>query len=293
MRIPSLGVALAAFLVFAPAAHAQFAVTVLPSIIGNTIGNMTAADSETACMTGALLPQREIFEARDPSTVAMQQYFRAAQGGGDKSAAFHLDDKARWSDGNSNSDMTNLDAVVDPLAAQGHVLAAKPLRFYRSYLAPAALGQWVVQDAQGAPIGVYTGLFVRKGGAWKLRSLTVSPSGSKVEPAMPFCRTPGDVTDFRVKFTRQWREQTEKRLAKARIRQEAAESRAKAGEAAGNATLASVDRKSANLAAKEVTKLEAALIDARKAEGEALENVRSVERLTVDVGEAMTLATTS
>jgi hypothetical protein len=57
--------------------------------------------------------------------------------------------------------------------------------------------------------------------------------------------------------------------------------------------LASVDRKSANLAAKEVTKLEAALIDARKAEGEALENVRSVERLTVDVGEAMTLATTS
>lgn len=271
--------ALALVLLTASPARAQFAVTVMPSIIGNTVGMMAAQSAESDCMTGVPLPDSEIIEAREPATAAMHEYFRAAQSGGPKSAAFHLDAKTRWIDGMSNADMANLDDAADPLATDGRVLIAKPLRFYRSFLDAAALGQWAVQDADGATVGVYTAMLVRKGGIWKIRNLTISRAGSKVEPAMPFCHTPGDVTEFRVKSTHEYREQTEKRLAKARDRQDVA--------------LASHDQPGAEQGARRVAKLEKLLIDLRKAEEDANANARSVERLTVDASQGMTLATTS
>jgi hypothetical protein len=274
-------------------AQAQFAVNIMPSIIGGTIAGMGGGDPETACMLGAQLPDSEIAEARDPSVASMLQYFVAAQGGGLKSGAFHLDEKTRLTVGASNGNSTNLDTIPDPLATDGRILLPKALRFYRSFLRGMSLGQWAVLDARGSTVGVYTGLFVRKGGTWKLRDLSVSMAGEKVKPAMAFCRTPGDVVPFKVTFTLQAREQTEKRLAKARTRLETTTRQAEASKAAKRAQLASMKRVDAIYAAKDVAKLETMLADAIKAENEALDDARSVDRLTVDAGNAMLLANTT
>lgn len=235
-------------------AHAQFTVTVLPSIIGNAIGQMGAASAEGQCLQGTPMPPSEVGEARAPSSVTLRQYFAAAQSGGSKLAAFQADSKTRFFVADIQAPAAAIEATADPLARSGDVLVDEPIRFFRSGMDGTALGQWIVREAGGGTAGVYTALIVRKSGAWKLRTLTASVAGEKVGPAMQFCHVPGDVVKFNVDTSRLVRESAEKRLAKSQAR-----------------------------AAR-------ALVESRRAEERALEAERAVARRTVDAREAATLA---
>lgn len=168
------------------------------------------------CMAGTAMSEPKIAEARAPAPAVMQAYFQAAQGGGAKSAAFHLDRNAKWLGGGATAGAADLDRQSDPLAAAGNVLEAEPLRFYRGGSGATALGQWAVLDAQGQVAGVYTAFFARANKAWKLRELTLFQAGETVEPAAQYCRKPGDVIEYRLSSTRSWRESAQKSVDEAK-----------------------------------------------------------------------------
>lgn len=168
------------------------------------------------CMTGTAMSERKIAEARTPALAVMQAYFRAAQGGGAKSAAFHLDKNTRWQGGGAKAGSLEVDRQTDPLVASGNVLEAEPLRFYRGGAGATALGQWAVVDTQGQVAGIYTALFARVGKVWKLRELTAFQAGETAAPAAQYCRRPGDVMEYRLSSTKSWREGAQRSVDEAR-----------------------------------------------------------------------------
>lgn len=290
MRICYFRLALSLGLGFTNTAYAQFSATFMPSVIGNTIGMMAAQDAETACMTGATLPDSEIAEARGPSTKALLQYFKSAGSRQDISGSFHLDKKTKLTNNSVPYGAANLSQSIDPISENGFNLESSSLRFFRSFSEASALGQWMVKSDSGAIVGVYTAYFVRKSGQWKIRELTITSKDQKIVPAMQFCHVPGDVTPFRLSYTEQGRVRAEKRLSKARARYASENARLEAAKAKGDNSYVAINAASVEASAKAVEKAESALSDAQKAEADARENVQTVERLTVDVSNANLLA---
>lgn len=205
---------LAGALQAAPAV-AQYMMHLDPNIYIFATMNMGAGRVDP-CMTGTAMPEPKIAEARTPAPAVMQAYFGAAQGGGTKSAAFHLDKNAKWQSGGATVGSVDLDRQTDPLAVPGNRLEAEPLRFYRGGAGATALGQWAVVDTEGQVAGIYTALFARASKAWKLRELTVIQAGETVEPAAQYCRKPGDVMEYRLSSTKSWRESAQKSVDNAR-----------------------------------------------------------------------------
>jgi hypothetical protein len=234
------------------------------------LATMNMGGGGDPCMSGTALPDKEIAEARNPAPAVMRGYFRAAQGGGAKSAAFHLDKAAAWRGGGVAVGSAELDRQTDPLAAPGNVLEADPLRFYRSGAGGTALGQWAVLDAQGQVAGVYTALFDRQKKVWKLRELTVSQAGDTVEPVAQYCRKPGDVMEFRLSSTETWRENAQESVDKARARLAAAA----AAEARAQAALSAKPRDSRLVS------------NAREAERELSRATRQLEQREKNLAEA-------
>jgi hypothetical protein len=281
--------------------HAQFAVTVMPSVIGSVVGHMAAADTEAACMSGTSLPQNEINEARDPAIAVMQQYFASAQSGKAKSNAFHLDSKTHWVAGALNTGAEGIDAATDPLAVEGRTLMPRPLRFYRAGIGAAALGQWVVQDPRGSVVGVYTGMFLRRSGNWRLHDLTISQAGEKVAPAVQFCHVQGDVTKYKLSSSAVMREYAEKRLSKAKAKLAIASQKAELSErksvaaptSASRRQQAATDRSVVDQLQQNVKEREAALTTAKQAEENAQKAAHLVEEQTVDATEVMAFSTSS
>jgi hypothetical protein len=165
----------------------------IADVIGQTIANMNSYAPPCGYM-----PDNELAEARDPAPAVMQGYFDAARSGGDRTRFFKLDNKARWQLGESVVGSDGLNAQADPLAVEGNRLDPQALRFYRAGTYSTAQGQWAVMAPDGTVAGVYTGLFTRERGQWKLRELMVVPAGSDVGPIDQYCAEPGDLTDAAV-----------------------------------------------------------------------------------------------
>lgn len=165
----------------------------IADVIGQTIANMNSYAPPCGYM-----PDNELAEARDPAPAVIQGYFDAARSGGDRTRFFKLDNKARWRLGESAVGSDGLNAQADPLAVEGNRLDPQALRFYRAGTYSTAQGQWAVMAPDGTVAGVYTGLFTRERGQWKLRELTVIPAGSEVGAIDQYCAEPGDLTDAAV-----------------------------------------------------------------------------------------------
>lgn len=200
MTRTTIGAALAAALAVTGTAAAPAAAQYMPHLDPNlymfTVMNMTSGPN--TCMTGLPLPDKEIFEAREPAPQVMQRYFAAAQGGTSRLGAFRQSGKAAWTHGGKTVLLPAIDTAADPLAVAGNRLDPEPLRFFRSGNFESAHGQWAVLDASGAVAGVYDAQFRRQNGVWLLQNLTVLGAGDTVAPAMQYCLKPGDVTEHRV-----------------------------------------------------------------------------------------------
>ena len=195
-------------------AFAQYMMHLDPNLYMLTAMNM--GGTYDPCMDGTARSAAKIAEARAPSLGIMQAYFTAAQGGGAKSAAFHLDKNTKWQNGSTEAGSLDLDRQSDPLAMPGHVLDAEPVRFYRAGGGSTALGQWAVLDAQGQVVGAYTAQFAGVKKLWKLRTLTVSQAQDTLAPVAQYCRKPGDVMEHRLTSTKTWRESAQKSGEEAR-----------------------------------------------------------------------------
>jgi hypothetical protein len=218
------------------AASAQGAIMAsLPSVLGQVVAQGVAQCAYAACISGTPVSAKELAEARGPASGVMQAYFTAARGGGLKSAAFKLNKRTKWTAGKTVALAGTLDAQADPLAVAGNTLQPAPLRFYRAGDSVTALGQWEVRDVSGGVAGVYTALFEREKGVWKLRELTVSQADDVVAPAAQYCDTPGDVTENGVKASALQVDWAEKQLAKreASFTKAQAKARAAAEKASG------------------------------------------------------------
>lgn len=190
-KLMAFGAAMAA-LQGSPVAAQDYSIFIA-DVIGQTIANMNSYAPPCGYM-----PDNELAEARDPAPGVMQGYFDAARSGGDRTRFFKLDGKTAWRLGERAVGGEGLNAQADPLAVEGNRLDPQPLRFYRAGNYSTAQGQWAVMAAEGTVAGVYTGLFTRERGQWKLRELTVVPAGSEVGAIDQYCAEPGDLTDSAV-----------------------------------------------------------------------------------------------
>ncbi len=240
------------------------------------------------CMTGTPMSDAKIAEARAPSLATMQGYFTAAQGGKPKSAAFHLDKKAKWQAGGTSAGQLDIDRQADPLAAPGRTLDPEPLRFYRGGTGATALGQWAVLGVDGQVAGVYTGFFTRSNKQWKLRELTVTTADEAVEPASQYCGKPGDVIEHRLTSTKNWRESAQKNVDEAQAKLDTAIVQVAAAEAAlatdpkrsGTAALLRTAKADQAKWTKQLEKREKNLADALEKSAEAQKDADEIKRLT-------------
>jgi hypothetical protein len=207
---------IAAGMGFGAPASAQYMMHLDPNLY--ILATMNMGGVYDPCMDGTARSAAKIAEARTPAPAVMQAYFTAAQTGGPKSAAFHLDKNTKWKSGSAEADSADLDRQVDPLALPGHTLDAEPVRFYRAGGGATALGQWAVLDAQGQVVGAYTALFAGVKKVWKLRELTVSQAQETLAPAAQYCRKPGDVIEHRLSSTKTWREGAAKSVEEAKTK---------------------------------------------------------------------------
>lgn len=247
---------------------AQYMPHLDPSLYMLTTMNFGAGANP--CMTGTPMAAPKVLEARTPSLAIMHTYFRAAQTGAPKSAAFHLDAKAKWTGGGATAGQMEIDRQADPLADQRLVLEAEPLRFYRGGSGATALGQWAVLDGQGQVAGVYTAFFTRAKKEWKLRDLTLSGADETVAPIAQYCVKPGDVIEHRLSSTKKWRESAQKSV------NDAQEKLAAANAASGTPDAAR-DRERWT---KQLAKRAKNLAEAVEAFDDARKDAAEIERLT-------------
>ena len=248
-------------------------------MVGNMMAQQQAAANEAACMRGTPPAESERVEALGPANAQLHSYFKAMQSGSaPRSAFFHLDKKTAWSNGTTRLDRKSLDTGSDPLAAPATVLAEQPHAFHRSYLDASALGQWAVRDTAGRTVGVYNALFVRRAGAWKLRSLNLEDGSSYSGPVAQFCHEPGDVLPYRIQNATMRQEFHGTRLAKAQARH------AKAVKTLADAEAALADRPD-NAAAR--TRVAQARAQVEKWDGEITERKAGLAEADTDLAAAL------
>jgi hypothetical protein len=273
-NVSSLAAAALMFAAGAPA-HGQY----MPHLDPNLYIMIGLMNGGSQCLN---MPEKELAEARDPAPGVMKRYFAAAGGGGAKSAAFKLNSKTKWTSGATVAGVADLDKAADPLAAVGNSLEPEPLRFYRAGNFSSALGQWAVRDASGGIAGMYTAMFEREKGEWKLRELTVSKADDVVEPVAPYCAKPGDTTQQRVTSAAEFVTWNEKQLAKRRTKLAAAEATAATAKgAAAKEAAAMLEREK-----KKLVQAEEALAKARENHAEAVAAAEEIKRLTLPAREA-------
>ena len=190
---------LGALALAAAAAPAAAQYSPVAAAIGNTVGNMVASGIEHRCMSGDVLSDKEVAEARTGGEAAMRQYLQlAAKGAGaDARAAFARKPKHQiWSAGGSEGLAS---AVNDAAAARATAGEAKlmPVKLVRAGDGGSALAIWaLVANGGGQPLAQYETAFRREAGVWKLSRLALL-AGNAV-PAMPgqYCHKPGDVEPY-------------------------------------------------------------------------------------------------
>jgi hypothetical protein len=217
-------------------------------------GMMNAREAMDACMMGAPVADKELQAARAPAEQVLLSYFALVQGGKDRSPVFHMDSNTRWSTSQISASAANLNQPGDMLAASGNRIDGPAGRFFRSSRYPTALGQWPVRDAKGALAGVYTAVFGRQEGAWKLRTLEIAARGERVTPISAFCQQPGDVLAFRSQKSRDRLAEAEARYTSAQNSWNKAEADAAARENAASLQPASLTRADAASKARAVAR---------------------------------------
>ena len=198
-------------------------------------GAIAPREALYACKMGVPVADRLVQEARRPAEQVLLSYFALVQGGKDRSPVFHLDGRASWVTAQISAGQADLNQPGDVLAAPGHRIDTAAGRFYRSGGYPTALGQWPVRDARGTLAGVYTALFDRKEGVWKLRHLEIAMRGERVTPISAFCEKPGDVLAFRAQKAKATLAEAEARYASAQASWTEAEATAATRENAASA----------------------------------------------------------
>lgn len=273
------GFAAIAALAFAMQASQAAGQAWIGQIVGNMASQQQAAANEAACMRGEPPSEIERVEALGPADAQLRAYHAAMQASSTpRSTFFALDKKAAWTHGETRLKLANIDSEPDPFAAHGLVLDAEPLAFYRSYIDAAALGQWAVRDVDRSVVGVYNAFFVRKLGAWKIRTLSLEDAAEYSGPADQFCHAPGDVLPYRIENAELRQDFHGPRVAKA----EAKLAQAVAAMSKAEAALGS---KPGNSAA--VQKVETARAQLRKWEGEVAERRAQLDNAQADLRQAL------
>lgn len=262
-RTASVIIGGAALALAAPPAPAQYMMHLDPNLY--MFVTMQMGNGPNTCLTGMALPDKEVDEARRPAPGVMAGYFTAAQDGGSKSASFRVSNKAQWSHGSTTAALAQIDAQRDPLALAGNRLDPDALRFVRSGDAQSAQGQWLVKRPDGAAAGLYDAVFRRERGVWKLERLAVHGADEPVAPAMQYCTTPGDVTEFKLKTSADRILSLEKEIVKAEARLDKARAQLASAEAALAAKPGgTMQREAAGTARRDVADREKRLADLRK-----------------------------
>lgn len=279
MKIAGKVLGLLAIAVILPApAHAQYAV--INDVIANVIMSMGSQDK--ACVVRNV---KEFEEAYGPSTDIIAKYFSDASAGKPKSPFFKLNKRTAFTIGEKTAGQLELDQQVDLLATGANTIDGEPLRFFRAANFITAAGQWAVRGADRQIVGVYTGVFERDNGIWKILTLKVSGPGELVEPLVRYCGKPGDELEFDLNATATGLERAEKQLEKRKEKFAAADAKAIQSEARSSAR-PTAERLEANLEQKRLAKAEEYLANAKTVREKVLERSAEIKRLTVPAGEA-------
>lgn len=285
------GAALAAStfaLASATPAQAQYGVFIA-DVIGQTIANMNQQGTVSACMNGVPNTDAEVEEARIPSSATIASVAEASQSGTAITEFFVDDEPELIVSGQALS-------LLEPttLLPEGSSLDAEPLRFFRSGLQATAVGQWGATGADGGHAAILTGFFRRKGGKWKLQSLSVASGDELVEPVAQFCYEPGDVTEHRITSSARQRENLVKQVENAeqrleRARTKLAESREKAADSrptSGRRRRVVQDQRRVEDWERKLEQRQEWLELAIEAETDAMEDAAQLKTLTLPVSEA-------
>lgn len=282
----------AALALTAAPARAQYMMHLDPNLY--MFVTMQMGSGPNTCLTGMALPDKEVDEARRPAPGVMAGYFAAAQSGGSKSASFRVSNKAQWAHSGTTATLAQIDAQRDPLALEGNRLDPDALRFVRSGDAQSAQGQWLVKGPDGAAAGLYDAVFRRDRGVWKLERLAVHGADEPVAPAMQYCTTPGDVTEFKLKSSAERILSLEKEIAKAEVRLDKARTQLASAEAAlaarpgGTTQRDAVGTARRDLADREkkLADLQKSLSDARDYRSKASRDKAEIAAMTLPAAEA-------
>lgn len=173
--------------------------------IGLVVGQMMAQEQayaqEMACMNGTAMEAKEVAEVTSSAPAAMAAYWSAVAASKPALAAFHPGKKSEWINGEHSLGLTALDAIADPFARTGTLLAAEPLGLVRAGDGGSALGQWRVTATDGTAVGTYDVLFRRDGSRWLVSRMTLVDVATWTDPVVQYCHAPGDVLPFRVRNT--------------------------------------------------------------------------------------------
>jgi hypothetical protein len=197
-------------------------------MVGDMIAQQHQAAMEQACMTGTAMIENEVAEARPSTISSMRGYWDAVKGGSPSVVQpyFHVHKKSAFIDGATKIAITPTAKVADPWAASGSILAAEPIRYFRSGDGASVRFQWEVRDGAGKLIGTYDADLRRGGATWRLFELKLIPAKEYVEPLVQYCHKVGDVMPYRLISTERTMTYTAQRAVKMAAKADKAEAAA-------------------------------------------------------------------
>jgi hypothetical protein len=185
-------------------------------MVGDMIAQQHQAAMEHACMTGTPMIETEVAEARPTTFSSMRGYWDAVKSGGPAVVQpyFHVHKKSAFIGGPTKIAITPTTKLSDPFAVSGAILAAEPMRYFRSGDGVSVRFQWEVRDTATNLVGTYDAELRRGGATWRLFELRLIPAKDYVEPLVQYCHKVGDVMPYRLTSTERTMTYTSQRAVK-------------------------------------------------------------------------------
>jgi hypothetical protein len=213
---------------FATIATPAFSQAWIGLMVGNMMAQQQQAAMEQACMTGTAMIESEVAEARPTTLASMRGYWDAVRSGGPAVVQpyFHVHKKSAFIGGPTKIIITPTTKISDPFAVSGAILAAEPMRYFRSGDGVSVRFQWEVRDATAKLVGTYDAELRRGGATWRLFELRLIPAQDYVEPLAQYCHKVGDVMPYRLTSTARTMTYTSQRALKMAAKADKAEAAA-------------------------------------------------------------------
>lgn len=182
-----------------PAQAQGWAATVIPDVIGQTIGSMVAAEREAQCMRGETpIGDETLAPIRTSAQATMQRYLALAGAAAvsDATPAFsRRRNRREWLLGEVVGDPAEVNDTIARSLIAANAAMPDPERFFRAGDGQTAAGQWLIRDAADPTrmLGAYQGTFRRERRNWVLTRLEVWSGQAKLSPLSPYCHRVGDV----------------------------------------------------------------------------------------------------